>query len=307
MDELYILGTGSAFPTVNRGASGQVLKSKNAYYLIDCGEGTQLKLKRLKIPFAKITAIFISHLHGDHYLGLPGLLGSFNLLNRTQPLPIIAPKGLKEIIQANFKYSGHYMSYEIIWTELSDKLAKPINVFETKHFMVSTFSLKHRIPCYGYLFSEKIKEKKLVSEALEKYAVPVWMRQRIKLGHDFEDVSGNIIPNDWLTIPPSSPIRFAYCSDNRVSDGQLDFLSGIEYLYHECTFDASLIDRAKKTMHSTTIEVANLAKRLQVKTLLYAHFSARYNTIELLEREVGEIFPNAIALRDEQIIKLQLK
>lgn len=298
MEKLIALGTGSALPIKNRGASSQVIQSGNSYYLIDCGEGTQLKLRDLKIPFLRINHIFISHLHGDHFLGLPGLISSFNLLNRQQKLCVYGPKGLKEIIHIIFKFSYTQTCFELEFIEWDVKITEPILIEENKQLQISTFSLNHRIPCFGYLFQEKAKERKLLSSAIQKYNIPIQFRGRIKQGMDYLQEDGHVIPNSLLTEDAEVPISYAYCSDNRVKENQLEFLQNTNYLYHEATFTQELLDRAKTTMHSTAYEAASLAKKLNVDKLLLGHFSARYTDVSPIEKEAKSIFPNSIALKD---------
>lgn len=298
MEKLIALGTGSALPIKNRGASAQIIQSGNSYFLIDCGEGTQLKLRDLKIPFLRINHIFISHLHGDHFLGLPGLISSFNLLNRQQKLKVFGPKGLREIIEIIFKYSYTQTCFELEFVEWDCKFNEPVVIEENKQLTISTFSLNHRIPCYGYWFQEKQKDRKLLSSAIQKYNIPIQFRGRIKQGMDYVMEDGYVIPNELLTEEPKLPISFAYCSDNRIKENQLDFLKNTTYLYHEATFTQELLDRAKTTMHSTALEAASLAKNLNVQTLLLGHFSARYTDVKVILNEAKTVFPNSVALYD---------
>jgi ribonuclease Z len=303
VEKLIVLGSGSALPTTTRNPSAQLIKSNSYYYLIDCGEGTQLRLRDLKIPFNRITHIFISHLHGDHIYGLPGLISTFSLLGRTNDLKIFGPKGIKEFIQTAFKLSESYLAFPYQIIEFEDQYNDLHLIGETKHDTFQIFSLNHRIKCYGYLIKEKAKPRKLIKEALEEYNIPLAYRNVIKQGADFQASNGEIIPNKLLTLPPKSAISYAYCSDNRIKEEQLLFLKGSKYLYHEATFEHELLDIAKKTMHSTAYEAGILANKLNVNTLLIGHYSGRYTKVDFLLNEAKQNFKNTIAVKDKQVIE----
>ena len=296
MEYLKILGSGSALPVVNRNPSSQVLFNQNQFFLIDCGEGTQLSLRKHKISFAKINHIFISHLHGDHYFGLPGLLSSFHLLGRKKELHLYGPPALMDILNLNFKHSYTQLGYELIFHSTLGKTKKLL--YEDKGITVYSFPLNHRITCHGFLFEEKPKPRKLSQTAIDKYQIPPESRKLIKLGNDY--CNGEIsISNDLLTESnPSKPVSYAYCSDNRIKTILASFLKGVTFLYHETTFLEAEKSRAKATFHSTTKEAATLAKLLKVNLLIMGHYSARYpNTSPLLE-EAKSIFEHSILGED---------
>ena len=292
MEFLRILGCGSALPVGNRYPSAQIIKNKERYLLIDCGEGTQLRIREAKISFNRITHIFISHLHGDHFFGLPGLLSSFHLLGRTKELYLYGPKGLMEILELQFKLSGTTLRYQIIFTEVkcSDKKL----IMEDNSIEVYSFPLNHRIRCHGYFFQEKKKPASLLSEKIKEYSIPDFVRGKIKLGCDYVMDNGRVIPHSELTIPAPNPVSYAYCSDNRIKEKLKGLLQGVDYLYHETTFMESEKDRAKKTYHSTASEAGFLAKDLGVKQLIIGHYSARYQNLKPLLEECQEVFENTV-------------
>lgn len=292
MDFVKILGCGSALPVKDRNPSAQALKHKERFYLIDCGEGTQVRLREAKISFSKIDHIFISHLHGDHFFGLPGLLSSFHLLGRTKQVHLYGPPGLKEILDLQFKWSATYLNYELVFHPVQSK--KKALIFESKSLSVYSFPLNHRIPCTGYLFEEKPKPAHLIIEKIEAHEVPKFLRANIKKGADFVMENGTVIPNKELTRPSSPPVSYAYCSDNRIKTSLKKDLEGVDVLYHETTFLDSEKVRAKKTYHSTAQEAAVLAKELEVKTLITGHYSARYEDLQPLLKECQEVFENVV-------------
>ena len=292
MDFVKILGCGSALPTANSFPSAQVIKNNQKYFLIDCGEGTQLRIRESKISFGKISHIFISHLHGDHFFGLPGLLSSMHLLGRTDPIKLFGPKELMSILNLQFKHSGTYLKYKIEFTEVSGK--EKTLIFEDQSIEVYSFPLNHRIACHGYFFQEKRAQNHLLARKMEQYQVPKHLKANIKRGDGYTTPEGKVIPHEELTTPSKDAKSYAYCSDNRIKPILASLLEGVDYLYHETTFKHSDVDKAKKTFHSTTIEAAQLAKSLSAKTLLIGHYSARYTKIEELHQECESVFPNTV-------------
>lgn len=292
MEFLRILGCGSALPVGNRFPSAQVIKNKEYFLLIDCGEGTQLRLRQAKISFSRIAHIFITHLHGDHFFGLPGLLSSFHLLGRNKDLHLYGPKGLMEILELQFKLSGTTLRYKIIFHEVAGSQKQLI--MEDSSIQVFSFPLNHRIRCHGYLFEEKRKPRTLLAEKIQAYNIPVFLRANIKGGADFTQSDGKVIPNEELTSPAPDPVSYAYCSDNRIKASLMPLLQGIDYLYHETTFMESEKERAVKTYHSTTTEAATLAKNLDVKQLIIGHYSARYQNLHPLLEECKQVFERTL-------------
>jgi len=288
--ELCILGSNSAAPTAHLFASSQVLSIKNRFILIDCGEGAQMQMRKNKVPFNKVEIILISHAHGDHCFGLPGLLSSFDLLKRTQPLTVYAPKNVIDWVVYLFKYNENTFHYPIYFIEIEQDRVGVL--YEDEHIEISTFPLKHSIPCQGFKIAEKHTERKIIAEKLVEYNIPVCDIRGIKLGKDFTDENMQIIPNEELTYPLPKPLSYGYCSDTAFSETILSYIQGVDLLYHEATFDAQNADMASKTGHSTTHQAAQIAHQAGVSYLLIGHYSTRYKSVEFLEIEAREIFLN---------------
>lgn len=260
------------------------------YFLIDCGEGTQAALRKNKIGFKKIDNIFISHLHGDHFFGLVGLLSTLSLLNRRKDLHVYSPKGLKEIIVTQFRISKTYLSYFIHFHEISN--TEPVVVLEDRKLTVKAIPLKHRIETYGYLFEEKVKERKLNIAVVQDLGVEVCDYRNIKLGKDYVNDDGDVIANNILTLNPPKPLSYAYCSDTAYEPKITDWIKGIDLLYHESTFLEEHSELANKTGHSTAKEAALIAKEAGVNNLILGHFSSRYKNRDVFLDEAKPYFSN---------------
>ena len=295
--ELTILGTGSATPTLRRNPSAQVLNVRDKLFLIDCGEGTQIALRKNKIKFQRIETIFISHLHGDHYLGLQGLISTFSLLGRNKELHIYSPPGLEKLTELQFELSGSKSCYPIYFHELTK--ASIETIFENDHLTVQAFPLKHRVPTYGFLFKEKKKLRHINGRVTKDLSIPHYAFVKLKKGEDFiHPDSGELFPYKELTLAADPSYSYAYCSDTAYFTALASIVKGVDLLYHESTFlhkDAKL---AKKTMHSTAKQAATLAKKAEVKKLLLGHYSSRYPAIELLLDEAKLVFDNSILTND---------
>jgi ribonuclease Z len=294
--ELTILGCGSATPTVKHGPTSQLLEYEGHFFLVDCGEGAQLRLRQYKIKFQKINHIFISHNHGDHFLGLPGLISTMHLLGRTNALHVYAQEGLKEAVEYQLKISHSKLRFELIWTILNP--AEKEKIYEDKNLEIFSFPLNHRIECCGFLFAEKEKPRNIKPEFVEQYGIPVPRIRQIKGGSDYTLEDGTVIDNDTLTTPPDPPRAYAYCSDTAFAEKTIEYVKGVDLLYHETTFLKSEAARAGETFHSTTIDAANVAKKAGVGRLLIGHYSARYRYDEPFVAEAREIFKNT-ELTDE--------
>jgi ribonuclease Z len=294
--KLTILGCYAATPRTITNPTAQVLEIRNRMFLIDCGEGTQVQLRRNKIKFSKINHIFISHLHGDHFYGLVGLVSTFMLLNRQTDLHIYGPKGIKEIILLQLKYSNSYTGYNLFFHELESKESEVI--YEDDKVLVKTIPLKHRIYTNGYLFEEKPKERKLNIATVEEFKIEKCYYQNIKNGKDITLENGKTIPNEQLTINPTPPMKYAFCSDTMFDESIVSIIKNTDILYHETTFLESEADKALKTMHSTAKEAALIAKKAKVKKLILGHYSTRYDSIELFKEEAETIFSNVILADD---------
>ena len=294
--KLTILGSSSALPTSERYPSAHVLNAHERLFLIDCGEGTQMQLRKTRIRFAKINHIFISHLHGDHVFGLYGLLSTFSLMGRKNPIHLYAPSGYDRILRSHLSDFDINLSFEIDFVPLSGK--DPIAVLDDKYITVSSFPLKHRVPAFGFLFREKISEKNIIKECIEKYQIPSVRIPAIKKGEDFITPDGAIIKNEDITLPPPKPLSYAYCSDTKYFKRLATFIKDVTVLYHEATFDMTKNDLAEMTGHSTTIDAAKTALDANVRTLIIGHFSSRYKDISFLVEEARTIFPQTYAAID---------
>jgi len=294
--KLTILGSSSALPTSGRYPSAHVLNAHERLFLIDCGEGTQMQLRKTRTRFAKINHIFISHLHGDHVFGLYGLLSTFSLMGRTNPIHLYAPENYDKMLKSHLSDFDINLSFGIDFIPLSGK--DPVKILDDKYLTVTSFPLQHRIPSYGFLFREKRSERNLIKECIEKYQIPQIRLPAIKKGEDFVTPDGVIIKNEDLTLPPHEPLSYAYCSDTKYFKRLASFVKGVSLLYHEATFDKSKEDLAKITGHSTTLDAAKTAIDAKVGALIIGHFSARYKEIEPLVEEAQTIFPETYAAID---------
>jgi len=298
--ELKILGSSSATPSNNRNHTAQILVIGNQLNLIDCGEGTQMQLMRYKVKHQRICNIFISHLHGDHFFGLFGLLSTMHLQQRTTPLAIYGPPGLADILTLQFKYSNTQFSFKLNFHELDPSAYKLI--LENKFITVHTLPMQHRVSCCGFLFREKPKPRHLVKAKLPDFLLPAQL-VRLKNGEDILDEAGNIlVSNAEVTSEPSRSRSYAYCSDTRYKEDIIPYIKQVDLLYHEATFMDNMRERAVYTYHSTARQAAMLAQKAEVKRLLIGHFSARYKDLTPLLEEAKQIFDNThLALEGKTI------
>ena len=294
--KLTILGCYAATPRTITNPTSQVLEIKNRMFLIDCGEGTQVQLRKHKIKFSKINHIFISHLHGDHFYGLIGLVSTFMLLNRTNDLHIYGPKGIKEIITLQLRLANSWTSYGLYFHELESKESEI--VYEDEKVMVKTIPLRHRIYTNGFLFIEKIGDRKLNVDTVQQYEIDTVYYQKIKNGKDLTLDDGRVIANKLLTFDPEKPKRYAFCSDTQYDEGIVPYIENVTALYHESTFLESEAEKGAITMHSTAKEAARIALKANVEQLILGHYSTRYSSIELFKVEAETIFPNILLADD---------
>ena len=272
-------------------------------FLIDCGEGTQVQLRKAKARFSKINHIFISHLHGDHCFGLPGLIASFRLLGRETPLHIYAPKGIKEMLETIFRITETHRGFEVVYHELESK--KSEKIYEDHRVEVFTIPLNHRIYCNGYLFREKPKERHLNMAEISKYAeIETCDYHNLKLGKDFVLSDGYILKNEVLTTPPSKPVSYAFCSDTRYWEEVVSVIENVDVLYHEATFLHDLKEMADYTGHTTALEAARIARKANVGKLILGHFSNRYGDVTVFTDEAREIFPNTFLPKALEPVKI---
>ena len=288
--EVTILGINSAMPTPNRNPSGQVVRVQDQFYLIDCGEGTQIRLTQYGIKRSKINQIFITHLHGDHFFGLFGLLTTMALSGRTTAVEVFSPKGLSEVFEVTMRHSGSQVPFPIYFREV--EASNPGKVFEDNLIEVFTLPLIHRIPTVGYFIKEKKRPRKIIPEKIDDYQIPYQQIDAIKKGQHFITSDGKTIPNSTLTIDSPPPRSFAYCSDTQYNNAIPPLITGVDLLYHEATFCEDRKDRTVATGHSTAKEAAEVARLAKAKTLILGHFSTRYQDLGCFLKEAGEIFPN---------------
>lgn len=300
---LTILGFNSAIPTVNSSPTAQLLEMEERFFLIDCGEGTQVQLRKAKARFSKINHIFISHLHGDHCFGLPGLIASLRLLGREIPLHVYGPKGIKEMLETIFRITETQRGFEVVYHELENKTSEKI--FEDKRVEVYTVPLNHRIYCNGYLFREKPKDRHLNMAEISKYPeIQTCDYQNLKSGKDFELSDGYVLKNEILTTSPSKPVSYAFCSDTRYLESVVPVINNVDVLYHEATFLHDLKEMADYTGHATALEAARIARKANVGKLILGHFSNRYGDLSVFTSEAREIFPNTFLPSQLEPVKI---
>lgn len=289
--QVTILGYNSALPTVNSHPTSQLININERYLLIDCGEGTQVQLRKAKAKFSKINHIFISHLHGDHIFGLIGYISTMQLMGKTTPLRIFGPYGIQDFILNQLRHTQARCSFELIFHELDFEDSRMI--FEDKKVEVYNLPLDHRIYCNGYLIKEKPKLRNLNIEVIQQYPeIQTCDYLNLKKGKDFVKENGEIIPNHILTYPLPEPLTYAFCSDTRYHKDLVDWLQNVDMMYHEATFTEDLKEMAYKTGHSTAAQAATIAKMANAGKLILGHFSNRYGDYDVLLQEAKSIFPN---------------
>ena len=298
--QLTILGCSSAIPTIDKNPTAQLLNANERFFLIDCAEGTQVQLRKYKIKFQKINRVFISHLHGDHYFGLIGLISSMNLLGRDKELHIYAHQKLKSIIDIQLDVASTELCYPLFFHPITPDIDEVL--FEDKKIRISTFPLNHGIDCNGFLFQEKLSPRKLLSEKVKEYNIPIDKLKEIKQGSDFISADGKKIKNTEITKENRIPNSYAFCSDTKYHEELIEKIKDVKLLYHETTFMKDRSVRADETNHSTTIDAANIANLSSAKNLLIGHFSQRYQDEDLLLKEVKSIFNKAMIASEGLII-----
>ncbi len=296
---LTILGCHAATPKISAHPTAQVLEMKGHIFLIDCGEGTQIQLRKYKVKFSRIKHIFISHLHGDHFFGLPGLISTFHLQGRETEMHIYGPTGIKEAILLFLKLGKSWTKFPLYFHELEE--TTPQVIFEDEKLIVETIPLIHRVYTNGFLFKEKAGERKLNIDAVREANIDMSYYNKIKMGHNVPNRAGKIISNTQITFDPPTPKSYAYCSDTAYNPELVSQIMDSTVLYHESTFLESHQDLAIKTKHSTAREAATIAKAANVGSLILGHYSGRYNNLELFRTEAKEIFENVLLAEDGRI------
>ena len=293
---LYILGCGSALPTLRHYATSQVIELRGKQFMIDCGEGTQLQLRRSKINFNKIQAVFISHIHGDHCFGLIGMISTFGLQGRTAPLHVYSPKELEQMLTAQVSLFCPHLSFEVVFHAVDPNVQKV--VFEDNSLTVETIPLEHRMPCCGYLFREKNTLPHIRRDMIDYLEIPVSQINNIKMGADWTREDGTVVPNSELVTPADPPRSYAYCSDTRYILTLHERLKNVDLLYHESTYGEDNLNRAETYWHSTARQAALVARDAGAKRLLLGHYSSRYQDENVLLEEARAVFKNTY-LTDE--------
>lgn len=290
-----VLGSGAATPTSTRNPSGMLVKMENHYFLVDCGEGTQMQINRFNLKGQRINHIFISHLHGDHFFGLIGLISTFHLLGRKETLHIYSDPALREIIELQLRHTQTILVYPIDFHPFT---TAPETLFEDENMIVSTIPLEHRITATGFLFAEKQKPRKIRKELVKSEAITVHEIKEIKAGKDFISKTGKVYPNQQITFSPAPARSFAYCSDTRFSEEIIKHIQGVTLLYHEASFMEDKADAAREKYHSTARQAATVALKSNAGKLLIGHFSARYKDLSEMLKEATEVFENTILAED---------
>ncbi|MDD2995310.1 MAG: ribonuclease Z [Paludibacter sp.] len=299
---LTILGCGSALPTRQHFPSSQIVEMRDKQYMIDCGEGTQIRMRQMGLKVARLGHIFISHLHGDHVFGLIGLISSFGMLNRTADLHIHAASDLEKILQPQLDFFCEELPFKVIFHHINPRAHELIH--EDRSVEVYSIPLKHRVPSCGFLFREKARDRHIRRDMIDFYGIPTWRIPKIKQGENFETAEGEIIPNEKLTTMPEKPKSYAYCSDTAYSEKIIPIIEGVDCLYHEATFMQNEAVRAKSTMHSTAAQAATIAQKANVGKLIIGHYSARYNHKNGLLNEARAVFEKTIAAEDMSVYEI---
>ncbi len=300
--EVKILGCGSALPTTMHMPSSQLVEMNGKLFMIDCGEGTQLQMRKLGARMSKLHSIFISHLHGDHVFGLPGLISTLGLLGRTADLTIYAHIEMETLLRPILNFFCKNLSYNVNIVPITKSGFNLI--YENKSISISSFPLKHRIATTGFLFKEKENMRHIKREMIDFYNIPIREINNIKLGADFVTPEGDVIDNLHLTTPPNPSRSYAYCSDTAYDKSIVPHIKGVDVLYHEATFAESELNRAEKTAHSTARQAAEIAKMAEVEKLVVGHFSSRYTELETLLHEAQAVFPKTELAFEGKVIAL---
>lgn len=297
---INILGCGSALPTTRHLATSQIVDLRDKLYMIDCGEGTQVQMRRMRVRFGRLAHIFISHLHGDHCFGLPGLISTLGMLGRTGELVVHGPKEVETYLRPVMDLFCRGMEFEVRFNPVDTRSHSL--VMEDRSLSVYSIPLKHRIPTCGYLFAEKPKEAHIIREMTDFYQVPVRCMKDIKQGQDYVTPEGEVVPNSRLTRPAAPPKRYAFCSDTAYNRSIIPIIEGADLLYHEATFAECDLARAKETFHSTARQAAEIARDAHVKRFVIGHYSARYEDLSELHREAEAVFPGTILGNEGTVI-----
>ena len=300
--KLYILGCGSALPTPRHYATSQIVELRDKQFMVDCGEGTQIQLRRSRIGFNKIRAVFISHLHGDHCFGLIGMISTFGLQGRTAPLHVYSPKELEEMLMSQLKFFCTHLSFDVVFHAVDT--SEQSVVYEDNSLTVQTIPLEHRVPCCGYLFREKPTLPHIRRDMIDYLGIPVSQINNIKLGADWVCEDGTVVSNSRLVSPPDPVRSYAYCSDTRYMPTLYERLKNVDLLYHESTYGDDNMQMAETYYHSTARQAACVARDAGVKRLLLGHYSSRYDNEEVLLKQAQEVFPDTYLANEKMVIEV---
>lgn len=300
--DVHILGCGSALPTTRHNATSQVINIREKLFMIDCGEGTQVQLRKSRLKFSRLNHIFISHLHGDHCFGLMGLISTFGMLERTAELHIHCHNDLQRLMEPQIEFFCKGMPYQVIFHPFNPGERQII--YDDRSVTVETIPLRHRLPTCGFLFKEKPTPNHIRREMIDFYHIPIYMMNRIKNGEDYVQEDGTVIPNEKLTFPSDKPRSYAYCSDTAYLPRIAEQIQQVDLLFHESTFIEADSARAKATQHSTAAQAAQIAKLANAKRLVIGHFSARYDDESTLLEEAKAIFPDTILAHENLKIEV---
>jgi len=300
--EVTILGSNSAQPTPKRFSSAHIINFREKLFLLDCGEGTQIQLRRYKQKFSRLNHIFITHLHGDHMLGLPGLISTLNLMGRKSKLHIYAHQDLEGVLQPFLDYFMHQAVFEVVYHPFDP--SKNLKIYEDRSLEVYTIPLKHRTPTAGFLFKEKPHERNIRKEMIEAFDISIRDILKIKQGEDYTTKDGKVIPNSQLTLDPKPSRSYAYITDTAYKPDICPMINGATTLYHEATFADEETLRISKTLHSTAKQAALIAQEAQVGKLLIGHFSSRYKDVSLVEEAAKSVFPKTEAVYDGMTVEV---
>jgi ribonuclease Z len=300
--QVTILGCGSAMPTTLHNPPSQLIEVNDKLFMIDCGEGTQLQMRKFKTRIGKLHSVFISHLHGDHIFGLPGLISTLSLLGRKNDLNIYAHKEIDFLITPLIAYMGRHLTFNVNIIPLNPE--KEEVIFENRVIKIISFPLKHRIDTNGFIFEEKESPRHIIREMIEFHQIPFTLIYDIKNGADFVKPNGEVLKNDLITFSGSPAKKYAYCSDTAYAPEITPYIANSDLLYHEATFAESELQRAQETYHSTARQAAEIAKEAEVKKLVIGHYSSRYNELGFLLKEAIAVFPDSELATEGKIFEL---
>ncbi len=302
---VHILGCGSALPSLKHNTSSQLVEVHDKFFMVDCGEGTQLQLRKSRVHFSKVSAVFISHLHGDHCFGLMGLVSTFGLLGRTAPLHVFAPKEMQELFDIQKRMFCSSFEYELVFHPLETKRSEVI--YDDRSLTVTTIPLAHRVPCCGFLFREKAGMPHINRDMVDYYGVPRSQFNNLKAGMDWIDAEGNVVPNAVLTTPAERPLAYAYCSDTKYIPTLGNVIDGVDVLYHEATYTEADAKNAAKYNHSTAAQAATVARDANAKMLLLGHYSSKYPDENRILDEAKGVFANSWLTDEMDVFDVEKK